>query len=679
MVKKFAIILFLFLLFPSSANAAEWFASPSGTSGGSGSISDPWDLTTALTKALSNIAAGDTLWLRSGTYGTGGGTIFVTDLDGADGNPILIRNYNKERAIIDGGIHATTSSSWITFWGLEVTNSYSERVASTSERVYGIEMRGLGIKIINCILHNTGHPGIGFWDQVGDGGEIYGTLIWGTGLYDTDYDPDLTRGSGIYAQNQNGNRYIHDVITFRNFTTGFKAYSEGAYVNGFDIQGNISFDNNEANIFTSSASNPMQGQVVSNNYTYQRRDYGGGSIELGYAGDHSDLLVQNNYIVAGSTSNGVLRLHRWREATVDSNTIVGQEVLGARTLPNSGFVSTSWDDNDYYSLNNETFLNATSEVDFATWKSVTGYDATSTLTDSKPTGTRIFVRPNSYEEGRGHVAVYNWDLRTNTSVDLSSVLELGQEYEIVDAQNYFGDPVAQGVYDGSSIVLPLVLTEVSEITGTIVHDVPSGHTPSEFNAFVVIGGDIGTLPTATPTPTASPSTGSASTSSDSGTAVTTVVPVSSSAITTSQTFSSTGVSDTDGELNINNGLTFKGKSAVGSFVTINLHKDDEMMFAETVRPNAQGSWLWETDSLLEEGTYIISFDTRIKGESINVVKINFSVDEEGVITISQSSQEIFQYSLGNRPTELSIIQKFLNFAKDVLVFPIIYIAKKVSL
>jgi hypothetical protein len=51
-----------------------------------------------------------------------------------------------------------------------------------------------------------------------------------------------TRGSPIYAQNKDGTRYITDVIAFRNFTTGMKAYTEGGYANGFDFEGNVTFD-----------------------------------------------------------------------------------------------------------------------------------------------------------------------------------------------------------------------------------------------------------------------------------------------------------------------------------------------------------------------------------------------------------------------------------------------------
>jgi hypothetical protein len=35
-----------------------------------------------------------------------------------------------------------------------------------------------------------------------------------------------------------------------------------------------------------------------------------------------------------------------------------------------------------------------------------------------PQGTWVYSRPNKYEPGRGHVAVYNWDRRRSVEADL---------------------------------------------------------------------------------------------------------------------------------------------------------------------------------------------------------------------------------------------------------------------
>ena len=70
---------------------ANYYASSAVSSGGAGTIGDPWPLATAL--ANSSQTAGDTLWLRGGTY-TGK---FISALTGG-----TVRSYTGEWAVIDG-------------------------------------------------------------------------------------------------------------------------------------------------------------------------------------------------------------------------------------------------------------------------------------------------------------------------------------------------------------------------------------------------------------------------------------------------------------------------------------------------------------------------------------------------------------------------------------------------
>jgi hypothetical protein len=50
-----------------SASGPQYYAAPSGSSAGDGSIEKPWDLDTALSNAK-NIQPGATIWLRGGLY-----------------------------------------------------------------------------------------------------------------------------------------------------------------------------------------------------------------------------------------------------------------------------------------------------------------------------------------------------------------------------------------------------------------------------------------------------------------------------------------------------------------------------------------------------------------------------------------------------------------------------------
>ena len=92
------------------------FVATNGSSGGDGSEGRPWDLATALNQP-SGVTAGDTIWLRGGTYRGS----FNSRLQGAAGSPIIVRQYPGERAKVDGNFFIGGGYTW--FWGFEVLNS----------------------------------------------------------------------------------------------------------------------------------------------------------------------------------------------------------------------------------------------------------------------------------------------------------------------------------------------------------------------------------------------------------------------------------------------------------------------------------------------------------------------------------------------------------------------------
>ncbi|HKC47571.1 MAG TPA: hypothetical protein VKB63_08220, partial [Gemmatimonadales bacterium] len=78
------------------------YVAPQGTPAGNGSVQRPWDLQFALSGAQGRVHAGDTVWLRGGTYHGA----FRTALDGGAGRWIVFRQYPGERATIDGTLRA---------------------------------------------------------------------------------------------------------------------------------------------------------------------------------------------------------------------------------------------------------------------------------------------------------------------------------------------------------------------------------------------------------------------------------------------------------------------------------------------------------------------------------------------------------------------------------------------
>jgi len=113
--------------------------------------------------------------------------------------------------------------------------------------------------------------------------------------------------------------------------------------------------------------------------------------------------------------------------------------------------------------------------------------AANTVVAGRPAGVKVVVRPNAYEPGRASVIVYNWDKRDAVEADLSKVLKAGARFKIVSAQDFFGEPVLDGRYDGKPVRLPMKEYRAVPPIGKEKYVPPA--TGPEFNVFVVLPGE----------------------------------------------------------------------------------------------------------------------------------------------------------------------------------------------
>ncbi len=124
---------------------------------------------------------------------------------------------------------------------------------------------------------------------------------------------------------------------------------------------------------------------------------------------------------------------------------------------------------------------------WATWQAwrQAGLDADSKFVSGTPaTKPWIRIRPNPYTKGRANIVIYNWAKAGTVPVDVSSILAAGDEYELRDAQNFFGKPALSGKYDGGTLAVPMKLTEVAKAVGNV--PTPPVHTGPEFGAFILM-------------------------------------------------------------------------------------------------------------------------------------------------------------------------------------------------
>jgi outer membrane biosynthesis protein TonB len=486
--------------YPKASAGGTWFVAPNGSFSGDGSISKPWDLTTALAPHPS-IKPGDTIYLRAGVYGDGSSDI-TSRISGSASAPVIVRPYQNERATIDGTFMVRTPYTW--YWGLEFRNNRANDCIDTYDN-------STGVRFINNIIHDCGSNGIGFWRNAVDS-EAYGNVIYYNGSTGT----TRGHGHGIYSQNDTGIKRIENNIIFKGAGLGIQIYGSGSSnVIGYRLDGNTVFhagylyggNLNKVDNLLITNPNGTRDLILDNTYTYHDPSSADGYSRLGYPWTprEGEITVRNNYFIGGEMA---LYVRNWDKITFQGNTSYakGQDsfTLFYENIADQNTAGYSWDNNKYYG--NDLFRVNGQNTNFQGFKSQTGFDKNGTYSTA-PVGQWIFVEENKYERGRGNITVYNWDKKDTVSVDISKLgLKSGESFEVRDAQNYYGTPVYKGTYSSSVISLPTNLTAVS--TPYPGYQVFPEHTSKEFNVYVVTPGTIDTTippaPTPDPTPTPTP-------------------------------------------------------------------------------------------------------------------------------------------------------------------------------
>ncbi len=433
------------------------YVSPSGSSAGDGSIAHPWDLVTALAGGQGRVVPGDTIWLRGGTYRGQGA--YQSTLRGAPGAPVVVRQYRGERAVIDGagatsrsvrGDLFVVSGDYSVFWGFELMDSDPDRTTDTRPNM--LVNNATHTRYINLVVHDGG---IAFYTYAEPTDvEVSGCLFYNNGWE----IPRQANGHAIYAKSYTGPVVLRDNIAFDQFGYGLHVYTEArsGLLNNIRLEGNVLFNNGTlsaksgaANILVGGRA-PADGIVAQDNVAYFSPGVTQTNAVLGWRNATSvrngTLRLARNYLVGGGI---VLDLHGWARADVSANTLYGPAARPVVRL-----------DDARDSL-----------------------DQTNHVLAAPPQQSAVFVRANPYEVGRANIAVYNWGHQDTIAVDLAHVLAHGDAYAVYNVQDFFGQPVAHGVYSGAAVRIPLVgVTPPAPIGGAPQVPPPTG---SAFGVFVV--------------------------------------------------------------------------------------------------------------------------------------------------------------------------------------------------
>lgn len=450
---------------------ADFFVAPYGRTGAQGTIADPWDLQTALAHPRT-VQPGDVIWLRGGVYALE--HTLASRLRGIEGSPIIVRQWPGERATLDCRLVTETGAgseclliqsvhTW--YWGFEITNSTAVRYSPTpgstpNPRGLGIQGQGgLGTKLINLVIHDVGTS---LFESQRSGIEIHGTIAYSSG-----WDgPDRSHGPGFYIRNRSDypEKRIQDNIVFQHYRQGLQGY--GSFDNVFSnfvVEGNVFFNNGigrdgfHRNLMFGNENTDHRHNVFRENFTYFAPGAGAGSNMLGSdAGGCVGLRLVGNVFAHGPA-----------RAALDVNNCTGLEIAG----------------NLFYGTTSLQPLDSVSDTRGAAFRA--SYESNSFYGEglAQPRGAMLFVRPNRYEPGRGHLIVYNWDRLASVRVDLGSLgYRTGDRYEIRNVQDYYGERLS-GVYRGGSVEVPMTGWKVEVPVGYAGEGLPS--TFPEFGVFVV--------------------------------------------------------------------------------------------------------------------------------------------------------------------------------------------------
>lgn len=379
------------LLAAPAAGAAAWHVAPGGKPTGQGTKASPWDLESALL-GRHRVQPGDTIFLAGGIYRRRPNEQFEVKLAGVAGKPVHVRPAPGAHARIDGGLAVQDPSAHLWVWGLEIFVSEPQ-----PKKPVGPGSHPVGFTRPWGGLNVYGGRHCKYINLVIHGCR-QGVSFW-SGARDSELYGCLIYDNGWPATDRG---HGHAVYTQNNegvktvadcIMTGGHGYSLHAY---------------------GSKRADVNNYLVRGNIAYNAGPFliGGGkpsrgirvldnllyrvSMRVGYTAPYNeDCEVRGNLIVDGS-----LAVTRYKKVVNEGN-----EVFPKGKRPREP--------------------------------------------------GRVYVRPNRYEPGRGHLAVLNWDKKAAIGVSLAPVLKPGDKFRLMDPRDLWGKPVRTGTWDGRLVRVPV--------------------------------------------------------------------------------------------------------------------------------------------------------------------------------------------------------------------------------
>ena len=278
----FSLSVACFVLASGRASAAEFFVSPTGSDSNPGTLASPF---ATLQKGNNSAAAGDTVWLRAGTYNCTT-QITLSKSGTSDTNRTKIWAYTGEVPILDFSNYGAASSasdnpaivvtgSWMHLRGLEIGPA---KVGSSGSHSYSLlrtkNASNNTFELLN--IHNGFGPGL--FIDTGNGGN----LLLNCDSHDN-YDVNGSQGDGqngdgfgVHYQTSGPSTLIHGCRAWHNSDDGYDFIFQEVPVTiensfatgmGFGTAGN-------GNGFKMGSSGTGIRHIVRNNVAWKNKDSG---------------------------------------------------------------------------------------------------------------------------------------------------------------------------------------------------------------------------------------------------------------------------------------------------------------------------------------------------------------------------------------------------------------------
>jgi hypothetical protein len=479
-----------------------------GSQNGTGSITQPWDLQTALSQTSDVVKSGDTIWLHEGIYNGR----FVSKLKSLEPNQfITVSAYKNDKVVLNGNVNSTKTTvlevkgKQVIYKNFEITwlGEFSrDENDDDFQACSGIRhLTGENCKFYNLKIYNNPGLGIGSWKHAA-GTEIENCMIFYNGFVAKD---GKGRGEGIYVQNKSDEvRLIKNNIIFNNYYKGIEVWSAGKradfqYVKHITLEQNIIFNSGSPaghfydNVIV--ASNDKNGINVAkdisvlNNVLYHNSSQDNGnlygnapSLTLGFIAKApiENVIVDGNFIIGGYNGLRILQAKSLRF----TNNKIHTGIIQVGPSISDYFHDWEFNANTIYSSLKKPFrVPRVEDYSLDIWKRKFSLDSNSRLNELSDFDLDNVLALTRHRQNnhKFNLALFNAE-GNQVTVDFSEYnLKTQLAFTIYDVENP-NVVLKKGVLaEDYKIIFPMQLTEFEKP----LHNLVAKKTLSNFGVFVI--------------------------------------------------------------------------------------------------------------------------------------------------------------------------------------------------